>query len=107
MTPEQFYILILQVEKNGYKEHLKMLPIMPICPSSADLLAQKIFWQKRYEIIFSIEFAKSLWGKKMRETNEKTGEFRRRDVFKKIQNYEYHLQQMVLEENPLKYLEKF
>jgi hypothetical protein len=49
-----------------------------------------------YSVIFSHSFAKAIWG----EEKIYDGEF-----FGKA--WEYHLQQMVLEENPLKYLEKF
>jgi hypothetical protein len=57
-------------------------------------------WHSIYDIIFSHEFAKAFWGKRRLEFMF----LDRTDI-----NYfwEYHLQQMVLEEEPLKYLEKF
>jgi hypothetical protein len=49
-----------------------------------------------FQIIFSHSFAKAFWGK---EPDEISG--------MAIQTWQYHLMQMVLEENPIKYLEKF
>lgn len=58
---DTFFEIIKKAEKNGYKGHLKMLPVMPMTPSSAELLAKNIFWQRRHEIMFSHEFAKAFW----------------------------------------------
>jgi hypothetical protein len=69
-----------------------------------------------YEIIFSHDFAKAFWGTSrknwIRYFNGKW-----EDCFEHVQylssspfvypKWQYHLQQMVLQENPLKYLEKF
>ena len=68
-----------------------------------------------YEIIFSHDFAKAFWGMdnivRMDIDGNRTfiklpihsWDMHRGDLLE----YEYHLQQMVLEEEPLKYLEKF
>lgn len=49
-----------------------------------------------YQIIFSHEFAKAFWGEDFYEITDA----RRR-------KWQYHLHQMILEKEPLKYLEKF
>ena len=48
-----------------------------------------------FNIIFSHDFAKAFWG-----DNRKTNGINRPD-------WQFHLQQMVLEKEPLKYLEQF
>ena len=64
-------------------------------------------WVKRFSsvIIFSHDFAKAFWGEKLYGlkvyiTEKPTDK-------PKLLMWQYHLQQMVLEEEPLKYLEKF
>lgn len=53
------------------------------------------------EVIFSHPFAKAFW----KDTHEATYT----DKYERAisEDWQYHLQQMVLEENPIKYLEKF
>ena len=53
-------------------------------------------YNKHYQIIFSHDFAKALWGEKVTTFNEYG-----------LADWAFHLQEMVLEEEPLKYLEKF
>jgi hypothetical protein len=63
-----------------------------------------------YILIFSHDFAKAFWGEKfidlddvyINEEYDVSSHFKRH--FKK---WEYHLQQMILKEEPLKYLERF
>ena len=56
------------------------------------------------QIIFSHEFAKAFWGEnKIDVYVHSKGEYM---IIYKVE-WKYHLQQMVLEENPLKYLERF
>ena len=55
-----------------------------------------------YAYIFSHDFAKAFWGEKDR-TPIIAG---RRLLKEAYPEWQYHLQQMVLEEEPLKYLEK-
>lgn len=77
--------------------------------------------------IFSHNFAKAFWGEEVIDdfghliinnddeesemfpfTNqEKSAYYREQDVAIMQKSWQYHLQQMVLEEEPLKYLEKF
>ena len=53
------------------------------------------------DIIFSHDFAKAFWA-----GNAITGICKHGD-YQEMKVWQYHLQQMVLEEEPLKYLEKF
>ena len=56
-------------------------------------------------IIFDIDFAKAFWG-----TNTNDAGYAKESNYQKIERveeWEHHLQQMVLEPEPLKYLEKF
>lgn len=74
---------------------------------------------KHFRIIFSHLFAKSFWGEfKMRYYDRSYKDISKEDynrinddslVGKEIVNegWQHHLQRMVLEEEPLKYLEKF
>ena len=54
-------------------------------------------------IIFSHEFAKAFWGEKHMYYEGKNAD----DMIGNQKAYIYHLQEMVKEEEPLKYLEKF
>jgi len=57
---------------------------------------QNIFCHYR-EIIFSYDFAKAFFGEEIRTYKGSTNQFR----------WQYNLQQMVLQENPLEYIKKF
>lgn len=65
-----------------------------------------------FTIVFSHDFAKAFWGedpfsefrveyRSMKVTDEKY------QGWEKLETWQYHLQQMVLEEDPIKYLEQF
>lgn len=57
-------------------------------------------WFGIRDFVFAHDFAKAFWGNELREIGG--------GYWKVIlQEWEYHLQQMVLEKEPLKYLEKF
>ncbi len=62
-------------------------------------IAQGTF--KVNDFLFSHSFAKAFWGE------EETWHFYAEAVETVLPAWQYHLQQMVLEEEPLKYLEKF
>jgi len=65
-------------------------------------IVEWLFDESYYQIIFSHDFAKEFWGEEeVYEYIEDTGE-----VFCK-EAWKFHLQQMILEKEPLKYLEKF
>lgn len=87
-------------EKNGYKGHLKYLPLfLPSTkklrtPEVLDKLANDIFYSQGWNIMFSPGFAKNFW-KKPEVT---------KDTFK---DWKYHLIEMGRSKNPIKYLEKY
>ena len=56
-------------------------------------------YNKHYQIIFSHDFAKAFFGEKGYGVSSTDGNH--------LNNWQYHLREMVLEEKPLKYLEKF
>lgn len=53
------------------------------------------------QIIFSHDFAKAFWGKELLDLGYK--DFKENSKYK----WGFHLQQMVLEEDPIRYLEQF
>ena len=59
-------------------------------------------WQAVEQIIFSHDFARAFWGEKDNYKQHRE----RKDIFVN-KNWQYHLQQLVLEKDPIKYLEKF
>ena len=76
---------IEKATKNGYEYPFTALPLVK---------------ENHHAIVFSHDFAKAFWGE---ETQYKCH-------CKEITDmpiWKYRLQQMVLEENPIKYLEKF
>jgi len=96
MNRELFYEVVLFTESNGYKGHLDMLPVMPLCETSATLLAKNIFWhERRYEIIFNHKFAKAFFGVKR---------FGNKEVINV--GWKIHLERMVIAKDPFEYLEK-
>lgn len=75
-------------------------------------LAHKLLYPKKidsintvsyYGYIFSPEFAKTFWGIKRQYFDGENADL----LINNEEAWEYHLQQMVLYENPLEYLEKF
>jgi len=108
MDKELFYEIILFAEKNGYKGHLGMLPVMPICKTSYEALAKTIFWEKRYEIIFSHEFAKAFFGdNRVHPTLGTDWGQPINKIYGSICKWEYILSIIVLEEDPFKYLKEY
>lgn len=67
--------------------------------------------RKHFGLIFSHEFAKAYWGEENLAYEEyiKLAIVNPKDEpsFLILPSWTYHLQQMVLEENPIKYLEQF
>ena len=101
MTDEQ--ILIKAIEKavrNGWKP-LELL-IFDWDSVSETFMGWKIEMKHKryYSIIFSHDFAKAFWGEEEKSTTFKG------DIVE-WEHWEYHLAKMVLEEEPLKYIEKF
>jgi hypothetical protein len=77
-----------------------------------------LFWKGKWftinesyrleEVIFSHDFAKAFWGDNYSENITKYFEYENGCVEQEsVLNWVYHLQQMVLEENPIDYLRKF
>lgn len=102
MTNEQILKKAIEkAEKNGWIELFsrRELIIKPVLENKLPIFAI-------YGIIFHHSFAKAFWGEEIEEL----------DYFRIIDNmvagyglpsWQYHLQQMVILEEPLKYLEKF
>lgn len=105
---EILYKAIRKAIKNGWKIDKDIL-IYDI-PKESNYFVN---WRLISSIVFSHEFAKTFWGKNKHTNNE---------ICKKCgcvlipcetmpympdNCWQYHLQQMVLELDPLKYLEKF
>ena len=65
-------------------------------------------YNKHYQIIFSHEFAKAFWGeKKVIEAGSGFNQWHGVTSLGAYSDWQVHLQRMVLEKEPLKYLEKF
>lgn len=116
LTNQELIIKILEkAEKNGWKYPFKFISKDNLVTS-----AGKIYFAI-YKIIFSHDFAKAFFGKEDEwYTTECScggvdlhvaGNFDAHTLecekVKANRGYKFHLQQMVLEENPIKYLEKF
>ena len=56
-------------------------------------------------LIFSKDFAKAFWGEE--ETEYQTEEMKEEKIIGYQKEWRFHLQQMVLEENPIQYISKF
>jgi hypothetical protein len=65
--------------------------------------------RKYYSIIFSQDFAKAFWGEEVNKSlSDIISDYRRLGYLPNYpQGWQHHLQQMVLEENPIDYLRKF
>lgn len=59
-----------------------------------------------YSLIFSHSFAKAFWGEELLYVDDDPGTGEYPKTYGPIA-WQFHLQQMVLEEDPIKYLEKF
>jgi len=108
-------ILKKAIEKLGFRsehtdEYLRIINDINIVKTATEV----IFLAKRLDelvflIIFSHNFAKAFWGEDIiieRGVLEKNGNISS-EYENKYKCWEYHLQQLVLEEDPIKYLEKF
>lgn len=68
-------------------------------------LMPKIRYDEHFKIIFSHDFAKAFWGEQWVSANGvEIDQFTPEPI---LRHWQYHLQQMVLREEPLKYLERF
>lgn len=75
---------------------------------SLEKLEQDVFEHRYYDIIFSHDFAKAFWGEE--EIEIKCGGCITKSPPCECEypiSWQYHLQEMVLEEDPIQYLVKF
>lgn len=97
MTNREIVTLaIKKAEKNGYVLKLDIKNSHPI-------LGYKI---NIPDVIFSHKFAKALWGECRNPDGGPLCVTHNQDI-RDCKTWEEHLQEMVLEENPLKYLKRF
>ena len=105
---------------NNWEQMLPFVPTWALEQANEDRLTQHIIKTYGKSIIFSHDFAKAFWGgevileKPDYITAPKGSYCRNCDAGEEdimiatpAIAWQYHLQQMVLEENPLKYVEKF
>lgn len=115
MTDQEILTKAIEnAQNNGYLgDELNGLERKTLMSNYSKVLGKQIMFRWwSYSIIFSHDFAKAFWGEADDESklpsnssinlSPSTGpyEFNRA-------GWQYHLQQMVLEENPIKYLERF
>ena len=92
---------IKKAVKNGFpKEEYRLLKDIYGMNFLTASIGVQLDRPQYYSIIFSHDFAKAFWGEKMVGDNLY-------GVNPKLLDYLFHLQQMVLEKDPIKYLEKF
>lgn len=97
MSDIQIFKLALdKAQDNGFTSNLKLYP-------------DNLIKEDQYQvIIFSHDFAKAFWGEEEIEVEIEVGpEGGMVYEFYRLPAWQYHLQQMVLKEEPLKYLEQF
>jgi hypothetical protein len=97
---KDFYILYRAIQTaklNSYTEN----------PSFPHIFGE-VPVDKYIHVIFSHDFAKAFWGESSLYCNAKTHINGCTSYwYRKTKGWQYHLQQMVLEKEPLKYIEKF
>lgn len=99
MTPEQILKkAIRKAEKNGFNLR-DYLPFCCVDPEENPLEFLAVYPEV---IIFEHDFAKAFWGEEVKRIGNGYG-----SVVEYLPEWKWHLQQMVLEKEPLKYLEKF
>lgn len=94
---EILYKAIVKAKKNGWVVDFPIKDIKEILTYNSHITPAIYYW-----IIFEHDFAKAVWG-------EEVIDFKSWDCYRprSLKRYEFYLQQMVLEKEPLKYLEKF
>ena len=101
-------ILQKTIEKalnNNWDVMLPLIPTYALELANPDKVIQAVRSKRSInDIIFSHDFAKAFWGI-CKCSNQQVLSYE--DPTRKLEHWQYHLQQMVLEEQPLKYLEKF
>ena len=106
MTNENILKLAIEkAEKNGW-EHKSITGDMKF----SDLNGYWISVDRYYSFIFSHDFAQAFWGEEkaiiIGEESKDSGK-KRITIPITIPAWQYHLRNMVIEEEPLKYIEQF
>lgn len=86
----------LRIKKYTVEEYLK---VFFICDLANKVKGELYTDKSLYEIIFSHSFAKAFWGEEQIVNPEHFDHM--------LAKWQYHLQVMVVQENPLQYLAKF
>lgn len=69
----------------------------PIVESAA---AQELEWRNIAPVLFEKDFAKALWGEELITSGSDSLD----DSYWELESWQYHLQQMVIADDPIKYL---
>lgn len=128
MTNEEILSKALEkAEKNGYSRHIQYLPLfLKRNPKTKERftkeellkLMARIWYTRKNDIIFDHNFAKAFWGTCYHKWGIRDNiygtkqcsickDFQCDDENIPFELWKFHLQQMILEEDPVKYLEKF
>lgn len=99
---------------------IKVLNFVPFEKLDIQVINCRVFWSLKlkendskaliqsstYGVIFDQDFAKAFWGKEWQEGDQVKQSIE--EIFNPMPpRWQHHLQQMVLEEDPIKYLEQF
>lgn len=107
MTDEKIFDQVLKKADNqGYRGWNNLVPAFHD-PNIKDWekRIKKLLFVRRFEIIYSHDFAKAFWGEESHHKFEYAPEFAGENKF--IIAWQFHLQQLVLEDNPIEYLSRF
>ena len=106
-------ILKKAIEKLGFRsehtdEYLRIINDINIVKTATEV----IFLAKRLDelvflIIFSHKFAEAFWGDIWSDEEMENEDMYNNIHREQLEPWQHHLQKMVLEENPIKYLEQF
>jgi len=96
--------------KNGWNFNYDRNELLKNCKKSLESPFYEYGSPRYFSIIFSHSFAKAFWGEDEYESN--FSDILKPDFDGKLEEkikrgWHYHLQQLVLQENPLEYIKKF
>ena len=97
---------IEKAEKNGFELSAHLISL-DTALGHIETSFDTICFLSKEKIIFNHKFAEALWGYEWVLTGEIEGCKKCRTIEKGMRKWRYHLQQMVLKEEPLKYIEQF
>ena len=92
--------VIEKAVKNGFSAYAKNRKEGSLTEESMPQIVSGLIEEYGNALIFSHSFAKAFWGDKISSRSEDKSK-------NSFYEWEYHIQAMVLEEEPLKYLEKW